>query len=127
MAATGLAYLWVPAWRALVSAPGGAHPDLESAWYASLLISFLPPFIACFAMGWFEGGKRGACHGAAMGTFTVVAFMMIDLIEQPATYAEPVTKASAPVYLLGWSAFYILSTLAGAAGRVVWRTLSRSS
>lgn len=121
-----VAYFYLAGYQLFVLVPVGADPRLEQFWYGSLVASLVPPFVACMFVGWIAGWRRSLLHGVAMGAVSVTAYALIDVVQQPETYAESVTWKTAPFFFLGLSAFYLLGTMTGWLLHFVWRKLGRT-
>ena len=123
------AYCYVGLFRLLrvLLVPFGTDPYYEQFWYGGTAAHLVPAFLACLAVGWMSGWRKSLFHGIGMGATTVAAYALIDVFEQPETYAEAITLRTAPLFLLVLTTFYLSGTLAGCLLRFVWAKITKST
>ena len=124
-----VAYCYVPSFRFLlvILVPFHTDPYYDQFWYAGPALHLVPPFLACLIVGWISGWRKSLAHGIGMGAATVLAYALIDLVEQPATHADPITFETGAWYFAGLSAFYLSGTLTGALLRSAWVKVTQSN
>ena len=128
-AALIVAYCYVSSFRLLlvILVPHSTDPHYWQSWYNNAAIDLGPAFLACSIVGWMSGWRNSLLHGVGMGAATVLGYALIDLIEQPATHADPVTLETGPWYFAGLTAFYLSGLLTGALLHAGWAHVTKSN